>query len=243
MRRTDASVASSKPRYQAQAAHLIGQCAFVENAQHCVLAGDAGHDRYAHVDLAPLHRHAQASVLRDATLADVQLRHHLDARDHLLGGLAAGDAAHAGQHAVDAVLDVHAGERRLQMNVARLRLDRIVQSGIDQLHHRAGIRTDAGQGQILDRPGLIGWRCRRAEHLVDGAHALLARREIGTKIVRMRERERYRRLQYFACPGFDAIGEGIGNHQQRGAVLAPQQHAAARTGLGIGDEIERRQQG
>ena len=42
----------------------------------------------------PLTRHLEASVLRHAPFGDIQFGQHLDAREHLLGQLAARDGAH-----------------------------------------------------------------------------------------------------------------------------------------------------
>ena len=60
--------------------------------QHRVLAVDAGHHRDAKVDLAACLCSIavaclEAAVLRHAALRDVQLGHHLDARNDLLGEL------------------------------------------------------------------------------------------------------------------------------------------------------------
>jgi hypothetical protein len=66
-----------------------------------------GHDRDAEVDVAALDAHAEAAVLRDALLGDVQLGHDLDAADDRRVVLL-GDRLHGRlEHTVDAVLDHH----------------------------------------------------------------------------------------------------------------------------------------
>ena len=51
---------------------------FVENAKHGVFAVAGWHDRDAQIDEAALVPHAEAAVLRDAALGDVEIAHHLD---------------------------------------------------------------------------------------------------------------------------------------------------------------------
>ena len=70
-----------------QRLQLIGDRALVQNAQHGVLAIHARHDGDAEVDRPVVDRDLEAAVLRHAPLGDIELRHHLDARDHLLGTL------------------------------------------------------------------------------------------------------------------------------------------------------------
>ena len=112
-------------------AQRIGQRLLIEDAQNGVLAEHARHHRHAEVDLASAAARLEAPVLRHAPLGDVQLRHDLDARDHLLGEL---DAAHrlgAGEDAVDPVLDRQAGAGRFEMDVARAGLQRIIDRRVD----------------------------------------------------------------------------------------------------------------
>ncbi len=90
---------------QLHAADLVGQVLLVQHPQHRVLAEDARHDRDAEIDLPLADGHLEATVLGHAFLADVQLGHHLDPRDHLFGEGAAAGLAGTVEHAVDAVLD------------------------------------------------------------------------------------------------------------------------------------------
>ena len=79
----------------------------VEDPQHRRLALHQRHHGDANVDVAVLEVEADAAVLRQAPLGDVQLAHDLDSRDHGRG-LAARHARRVRHHAVDAVAD---GER------------------------------------------------------------------------------------------------------------------------------------
>ena len=66
---------------------------------------NGGHDGDAEVDEAALVADAEAAVLGDAALGDVELAHDLDAGEDGVVMLA-GDGGHGGlEHAVDAVLD------------------------------------------------------------------------------------------------------------------------------------------
>ena len=71
----------------------------------------------------PGHAQLEAAVLRHALLGDVELRHHLDARDDRAVELL-GDRPHRRlQHAVDPVLHVDRVVLRLDVDVAGAPLD------------------------------------------------------------------------------------------------------------------------
>ncbi len=91
--------------------------------------------------------HAETAVLRDAALGDIQLAHHLDARND--GGVPVlGDGRHGVvQHAVDAVLDGHFLIARLDVDIAGAPLQRVEDGGVHQLDHR---RDVAVGGQLVD---------------------------------------------------------------------------------------------
>ena len=57
-----------------------GASAVIEQAEHDALAVHRRHGRHAQIELARLESHANAPVLRAATLRDVELREQLDAR-------------------------------------------------------------------------------------------------------------------------------------------------------------------
>src|SRR5690606_1345014 len=122
----------------------------VEDAQHGILAVDAGHDGNAHVDLAPERPHLEAAVLRDAAFGDVEFGHDLDARDGLLRLQYAVDAAHHVEHAVDAVLDGEAVRLGFHVDVAGAGLERVVQRGAHELDHGARVLGNRAQRDVLD---------------------------------------------------------------------------------------------
>ena len=55
------------------------------------------------------------------------------------------------EHSVDAVANRQAVFGRFQVNVARARLQRVVQCGVDDLDRRAGLLRRAGERNLLDR--------------------------------------------------------------------------------------------
>ena len=96
------------------------RAAGVEDPQHRRLAGDERHDGDADVDAAALDHEADAAVLGQPPLGDVELGEDLDARDHG-GGLAARDPRGVDHHAVDAVADRRARPRRARSGCRRRR--------------------------------------------------------------------------------------------------------------------------
>ena len=128
---------------------LLAHRLFVEHAQHRVLAVNRGHDGHAEIDgaLGIAVLHAEAAVLRYATLGDIQFAHHLDARND--GGvMLLADGRHGlGEHAVNAELDAHRIVASLDMNVTGPPL----QSGKDRGIHQANDRADVAlRGQPVD---------------------------------------------------------------------------------------------
>ena len=63
------------------------------------------HDADAEVDQTPLVAHAETAVLRHAAFGDIQLAHHLNARQDRLVVLPCNGCHCLLQHAVNAVLD------------------------------------------------------------------------------------------------------------------------------------------
>src|SRR6185369_14834397 len=95
-------IVSVKAHYvEHQLVELLAHRLFVEHAEHGVLAVNRGHDGHAEVDgaLGIAVFHPEAAVLRDAALGNIQLTHHLDARDD--GGMMLlADGRHGlGEHA------------------------------------------------------------------------------------------------------------------------------------------------
>src|SRR5690606_29158601 len=79
--------------------------AAVEHAQHDRLAVLGGQGVDAHVDRLAVDGGHDATVLRDAPLGDVHVRHDLDARDDAVGQVH-GWRRHFVERAVDAVADL-----------------------------------------------------------------------------------------------------------------------------------------
>ena len=134
---------------EAQLGELLAHRLLVENTDHRVLAVHARHHRDAEVDGLARHAQPEAAVLRHALLGDVELRHHLDARqDRAVKPL--GDRPHRRlQHAVDAVLHVHRIVLRLDVDVAGAPLDRGVDGRVDQPDDRAAVARQPLDGQVV----------------------------------------------------------------------------------------------
>ena len=91
----------------------------------------------------------EAAVLRHALLGDVELGHHLDARDDRAVELL-GDRPHRRlQHAVDPVLHVHRVVLRLDVDVAGAPLDGGVDRRVDQPDDRADVARQPLDGQVV----------------------------------------------------------------------------------------------
>ena len=109
----------------------------VEHAHHDAFAVQHRNDRHADVDLAARHAQLDAAVLRHALLGDVQPGHDLQAADdRRLEAIDLRRHRLALQHAVDAVADLQPRLLRLDVNVARPRLDRLRQDLVHQPHDR-----------------------------------------------------------------------------------------------------------
>ena len=107
----------------------------VEQAQHDALAVPGRDRRDAHVDRAARDAQADAAVLRQALLGDVELRHDLDAADHGVRDRLL-RREHFAQHAVDAEAHDEAVLVRLDVDVGRAFLDRLGQQRVDQSDDR-----------------------------------------------------------------------------------------------------------
>src|SRR5215469_3016888 len=161
---------------QPQAAHL-GERLLVEDTQHGIFAEDARDDRYAEVDRPSVHGDLEAPVLRDAPLGDIELGHHLDARDDLLSQLDAADGGDVRQHAVEAVAHHQPDGARLEVNVARAGAQGVVHGRVHQTHYRARVLADSYVGEVVDpllRPRRL---LRFGQHGVDRAQRLGAPRD------------------------------------------------------------------
>jgi hypothetical protein len=114
---------------------------------------NGGHDADAEVDEAALVANAEAAVLGDAALGDVELAHDLDAAED--GGVVlAGDGGHGGlEHAVDAVLDVDIVVVGLDVNVGGAALEGGEDGGVDQANDGADVFF---AGELFDGDVFVG---------------------------------------------------------------------------------------
>ena len=133
--------------------------AAVEHAEHDDFAVQAGGGRDAEHDILSAHRDADAPILRQAPLGDVELGEDFQARDD---GRGEAGRMRFGilQLAIITVADAHAVLERLDMNVRGHALDRLGDDLVDQPDHRRLAR------QILQPLGIIfrcfdGFRCFR----------------------------------------------------------------------------------
>ena len=111
--------------------------ALVEQPHDDPFAVQHGDDRHADVDFAAVHLELDAAVLRQALFGDVQPRHDLEAADDR--GLKPVDLRRRGlllQDAVDAVANLDARGLRLDVHVARPRVDRFDQDFVHEVNDR-----------------------------------------------------------------------------------------------------------
>ena len=103
----------------------------IEHAQHDRFAELRGQRRDAQIDDAVAQRIADAPVLRQAALRDVQVGHDLEARNHGQGQLL-GRRRHLVEGAVHAIADLELSLERLEVNVAGAVLDGLEQDQVDE---------------------------------------------------------------------------------------------------------------
>ena len=130
----------------------------VEDAQHHALAVPRGDGRDAHVDRPAGDPEADAAVLRQALLRNVEPRHHLDAR-HDERRYRALRLQHLAQHAVHAEADHQAVLERLDVNVGGILLDRLGEHRVDQANDRRvvlAVEQVRLLGQLLSEVREIG---------------------------------------------------------------------------------------
>ncbi len=98
---------------------------------------DRGHDGDAEIDEAALVTHAEAAVLRDAALGDIEFAHDLDARKN--GGVPfLGERLHGVlQDAVNAVFHDDFGVARFDVDVAGAALEGGEDDGVHEAHDGA----------------------------------------------------------------------------------------------------------
>ena len=226
--------------FQRQRLQLFGQVFLVQHPQHRVFAMHAGHDRHPKIDVAAGVSHLEAPVLRHAALGNVQFGQHLDAGNHLLGGIGAGDLADAHHHAIDPVLHLHAGRHRFKVNVGRTLLERVIERGIDHPHHRAGVVGDARQRKYLGRTA--AGLCILVEQAGGGALALLETGKRGGNVIAGGQTQIETVVQRGGQPVLQRQIVGVGHHRDAlaGGILG--HHHRTRQRLGKADAAQRHRQ-
>src|SRR4029078_3566881 len=118
---------------QVKILELFVDLLFIENTNDRVFAVNRRHDRNAEVDVASFVTNTKTTVLRHATLRDVELRHDLDTRDQprVIGEIDRIDFRV--ERAVDSILDLHFSVASFDVNIGRARLHRVVDDRVDQL--------------------------------------------------------------------------------------------------------------
>ena len=125
----------------------------VQNPKDRVLAVNRRHDGDAEIDQASAIAHAEAAVLGNATLSDIQFRHHLDAGNKIGLELASQRRHGLLEHTVNAILHHHGIVSALNVNVARSSL----QSGEDDRIHQPDHGADVVVlHQVLERQAFPG---------------------------------------------------------------------------------------
>jgi hypothetical protein len=174
----------------AQLGHALGG---VEDAHDDRLAVDAGERDDAQVDVVAVDRHADAAVLRDAALGDVEVAHDLhaadDAADH-----APRDGGGVLQHAVDAEAHAQLVAVGREVHVGGALLDRLRDDAVDELDDR---RVLGGLEQVDDLGALFLLLLvrRRLDHVVQPRQArdqradVLARGDGGAHLVAGHQRD------------------------------------------------------
>ena len=132
----------------AQRVDAAGERAFIENTNDDLFAVDRGQERDTKIDFLAGDADAEAAVLRQAALGDVEAGENLDARgDRQLQRLGRRRGLH--EVAVDAVAELDPLLEGLDVNVRRLFLERLHEDEIDDLDdrrvlafHRQAIEVD-----------------------------------------------------------------------------------------------------
>ena len=109
------------------------------------------HDGNAEIDEAAFVTHAEAAVLRDAALGNIELAHHLDARKNRGVPVFRQRLHGVLQNAVNAVLHDHFGIARFDVDVARAPLERREDHGVDEANDgaHAGFARELLHGDIF----------------------------------------------------------------------------------------------
>src|SRR5450759_1254428 len=127
-------------RRHAQAFQALHSGAAIEQAHRHRFAVLRRHGRYAHVDAPVAYAHVETPVLRQAFFGNVQTRHELDPLHQGGGDLDVGFGLQL-QHAIDAEANLQQTLLRLDMDVGRVHLGRILEHGLQQFDDRRILRA------------------------------------------------------------------------------------------------------
>src|SRR5262249_9789286 len=117
---------------------FFGERFLVEDAKDSVFTVTGGHDGNAKIDVAALVFDAEAAVLRNAALGDIEIAEDLNARKNS-GVPFLSDRLHGVlKDAVDAVLDGDFGVARFDVNIGGTSLERGEDDGFDETDDGAG---------------------------------------------------------------------------------------------------------
>ena len=178
----------------------------VEDAHHDLLAEERAQRRDAEVHLAAIvGLHAQAAVLRQALLGDVHARHDLQACDEALVH-PLGQVHHFLEQAVEAVPDEHALFHGLDVDVARLALDRALHHEVDQVDDRRGLAALLQAGDRLE-DFLFGPPHEARARVHFPAAPAATRLARGNREVRALPRLRDARERLVGIAGLDRLGD------------------------------------
>src|SRR6185312_7251926 len=119
-------------RLDAEGLEIEGKISLVENTQYDLLTEQSGKRRDAEVDDLAADLELDASVLRDASLCDVQAGHDLEARDESRAHLERRFHYFA-KHAVDAIANAQLLLETLEVDVRRALVQRVGENRIDEL--------------------------------------------------------------------------------------------------------------
>ncbi len=240
---------------EAELGEAGGEVRLVEDTHDDLLAVDGRQDRHAHVDLLLEGLDLEAAVLRTPPFGDVEVGKDLDARaDGVVERLRRGGALD--ELAVDAVAEARILLHRLEMDVGRLRLQRLDHDRVDhaddrrlacgvhgRIERRVG-RLDLARGHldlavvaihdVFHRKGRVLGVLRLLQAL-DGVRQLVRRDDDGPDLALAPARDLLLRGQV------EGVGEGDGEppmdlHERDRLDAAP------RLGLHVAEDVLRRQE-
>ncbi len=137
LRKCLTSICGEADDIEAEALKFLGERFLIEDAKYSILAVAGGHDGDAKIDEAALIFHAEAAVLRDAALGDVQIAENFYARENGRVPLFRDGLHGVLEDAVDAVLDGDFGVAGFDVDVTGAAFKRGKNDGFDEADDRA----------------------------------------------------------------------------------------------------------